>query len=278
VLERRGGEYVLTGAGQRLRPYLEKLEEDALAVERVAAGHDVSLRGAVRMTTTESLATYFLAARLGGFRARFPEIELEVVIARRSLDLARREADLALRMAPPRQEGLVARKVGEAGIALYASHDYLAIHGAPRPGEPAEDHWVVGNDEESAWLLEDRWLSSRLPGAKVSVRTNGWPCRLAATEAGLGIAPLLCFIADRSPSLRRIGGPEERTVREIWLLVHRDLKKVGRVRAVLDFLAGLVTENAALLAGVDSATPPVRREKSRGPRSHARGRPGPGSR
>jgi DNA-binding transcriptional LysR family regulator len=269
LIDRRGGSYVLTAAGERLRPRLEAVEAEALAFERAAQGHDEVPRGAVRLTTVETLASRLLAPRLAALRERSPDIALEIDVDRRDFDLARREADVALRVARPRQAQLVAKKVGAIGLALYASDGYLAKRGAPRLGERSVDHEVVADVDERAWTPGERLLSACVPGARVSFRTTSWLTRVAAVEAGAGISALPCFVADASPSLRRLGS--DPVLRDLWLIVHRDLQRVARVRAVLDFVADIIEENRSMLAGDAPAHgDPAHLAPPRGPPGRAR--------
>jgi DNA-binding transcriptional LysR family regulator len=250
LFDRRDGTYVLTPLGERLRPFLVAVEENAQAVERAAHGQDASPRGAVRLTTIETLASLFLGPRLDAFHARYPDIELEIDVDHRARDLGRREADVALRLARPRQTQLVARKLGELGLALYAADAYLERRGRPRFGGSLEGHAVIADDETSSWSAEARFLAEKTKGARVVLRTRSWLTKLAAAKAGVGIAVLACFLADREPSLRRLEPKAERATREIWLIVHRDLQHVARVRALLDFVAEQIADDAPVLAGI----------------------------
>jgi DNA-binding transcriptional LysR family regulator len=228
VLERRGGAYVLTAFGERLRPMLDAMEDQAAAVDRLARGVGEGPRGAVRLTTVETLATYLLAPRLPTLARQHPGIELELDVSRRAADLSRREADLALRLARPRQPGLVAKKVGRLGIGLYASAAYLQAHRKTSTG-----HRVVAGDEVDDGTPEAQLLAT-LTGSTRALRTTSWLTQTAAVEAGLGIGALPHLLAT-ARGLRRIG--EATAERELWLIVHRDLQQVARVRAVLDFVA-----------------------------------------
>ena len=242
VLERRGGGYVLTAFGEALRPHLAAMEEQALAVDRAAHGVGEAPRGSVRLTTVETLATFFLAPRLPAFAAAHPGVALEIDVSRASADLSRRDADVALRLARPHQAGLIARRIGELGIGLYASTAYLARH-------RAAPHLVVAAEETSAGSPEGALLAS-IPWRGVGLRSPSWLTQTAAVEAGLGVGALPCLLADARPSLRRIGGAAARAHRELWLIVHKDLQHVGRVRAVLDFVAGAARRAARELGGV----------------------------
>jgi len=265
IFDRRESKYVLTDEGERLKPVLLALEEQALAIERVARGLDADPSGVVRLTTIETIAARFLGPRLGSFAARYPGVELEIDVDRRALDLGRREADLALRVARPRQLQLVVRKVAALGIAIYASQGYLAARGAPKLGSRLAGHSLVADDETGSWTPEARLLARVAPGAHVAVRSNGWATKVAMAEAGVGIAALPCLLADASPELVRLGGAAHRTERDLWLIVHRDLQRVPRVRAVIDFVVTLASTHRALLGG-DASTarkaPRVRRAHS----------------
>src|SRR5262249_4092059 len=118
VLERRGPGYVLTPLGERLWPMLAEMEDRALALERAALDLDARPAGVVRITTVDALAVRLLAPSLPRFRARFPDVTLEIDSSSRTLDLGRREADLALRLGKPRQESLGGRKAGRVRPGL----------------------------------------------------------------------------------------------------------------------------------------------------------------
>jgi DNA-binding transcriptional LysR family regulator len=250
VLERRGATYVLTPLGERLRPMLAEIEDRALAFERAAHGLDARPAGVVRVTTVDALAVRFLAPNLSRFREQLPEVTLEIDSSSRTLDLGRREADLALRLGRPRQEALVARKVGRVGFTLYAAASYLARKGRPRLGTNLAGHELIDDDEEQSWSPEVKWARALTSGARVAARMQTWQGRMIAAEAGAGIAVLPCFLGDASKTLRRLGRPADLIHHDLWLLVHRELRQVARIRVVYDFIAALVAENAARLEGL----------------------------
>jgi DNA-binding transcriptional LysR family regulator len=250
LLERRGGAQELTALGERLRPMLDAMEAQAFAVEQAAQGTDARPAGTVRLTTIETLAAHLVAPALGRLRALAPDVDLEIDSTPRTLDLGRRETDIALRVARPRQDSVVARRLGVLGFALYASPAYLARRGTPRPGASFAGHDVLGDDEANYWSVELKWLAAVTPGARVVARLQSWPARLAAVESGAGISVLPCLLGDAAPGAVRLGGGADGVRRELWLMVHRELKNVARIRVVLDFVAGIVTDRAAELAGL----------------------------
>jgi len=246
VLERRGQQYALTPLGERLWPMLAEMEDRALALELAAHGLDARPAGVVRITTVDALAVRLFAPNLRRFRELYPDVTLEIDSSARILDLGRREADLALRLGKPRQESLVARKVGRFGLTLYASEGYIARRGVP---PPLEGHELIDDDEEQSWAPEVKWARALTAGARVAARMQTWQGRLAAAESGAGIAVLPCLLGDASKTLRRVGPKGEIIHYDLWLLVHRELRQVARIRVVQDFVTSLVAENAARLAG-----------------------------
>jgi DNA-binding transcriptional LysR family regulator len=241
LFDRRAEGWLLTAAGRELVPHAERIESEAIAVEREIAGADQRLSGTVRVTGTEMLVTRFIARDLPRFAERYPEITIDFVCTSRTLSLSRGEADIALRLARPREDDVVTRKIATIELALYASHAYLAARGAPeRPDDSLAGHDVLAFAASRAFSFENEWLERRLAGARIVMRSDSVSSLYGATVAGLGISLLPRAVADTDAALARIetsSGPEPRVV---WMTVHRDLKDTARIRAVLDFLAQVV--------------------------------------
>jgi DNA-binding transcriptional LysR family regulator len=205
--------------------------------------------GVVRITTVDALAVRFLAPSLPRFRDQLPDVTLEIDSSARSLDLGRREADLALRLIRPRQEALVARKVGRLGFRLYAARSYVERRGLPRVGHGLEGHDLIDDDEEQTWSSEVKWARVLAAGARVVARMQTWQGRMVAAEAGAGIAVLPCLLGDSSKVLRRLGRPGDTLHQDLWLLLHRELREVARIRVVFDFVATLAAQSSGRLEG-----------------------------
>lgn len=243
ALERRAGArllqkmpqgYALTPLGEAVLANAERMEAEAMAVERTVQGRDVALSGVVRVTTVEVLASHLLPPAVAAVQQRHPGISVDVLPETRSLSLSRREADLAIRMARFEGNELVCRRVGRLAHGLYASRAYLAAHGAP--GEQPEGQAIVTLLEDQAHFAEARWLEQCVPQARVALRTNSRDVQLAAARAGLGVICLSRYMADRQPDLVRIEEAGPGPVREIWLGVHEDLRHMPRMRAMIDAL------------------------------------------
>lgn len=241
--------YRLTEAGARLLPRAERIETEALAVERDVAGDDQRLQGTVRMSATEMLATRFIAPWLDRFRNRYPHICLDIVCTNRDLDLSRREVDIALRLARPRQEDVVVKKLFEIELGLYASVDYIERFGMPE-GDGLQGHAAILFAETRAFARENQWLQEHLGNARVVMRSDSVSSIFAAALGGLGIALLPCQAADAESDLVRLPSAGAPAPRFVWQAVHRNLQHSARIRAVLEFLTKLFTPRPTRPAGL----------------------------
>jgi DNA-binding transcriptional LysR family regulator len=240
-----------TSAGARLVVHARRMAEEVAAVELGLSAEDKGIGGTVAITATEPIAEGFLAPAIATFRSRHPGIAIEVVTDIRFLDLARREADVALRLARPRQGDLRIRRLGTVGYGLYAAADYLARHGAPDPATGFAGQRLVDWPADYAVIPQTDWLRSVAAGAETAMRSNSATARRAAAAAGVGLALLPCLTADGDPALVRIPWPDVPPL-ELFLVTHRDVAGIPRVRAVLDHLAEEARRLAGHLAGVRS--------------------------
>jgi DNA-binding transcriptional LysR family regulator len=241
--------YALTAAGEALRVRAERVEEEAQAIERELSGQDVRLSGRLRVTTTDTIGSSFLAPMFQRFSEAYPGIELDLLIAGNFLDLARREADVAIRptQAPP--ENLIGRKLGTIRWGLYASQEYLRTR--PPLGDlgQADPHRFIGGNELISHVASTRWLDERVPRGAIAIRTNSISAAVGAARAGAGLAVLPHYLAAMTSELvcALPIGPELAT--DLWLLIHPDLRHSARVRAFMEFTAEAMRECQAELAG-----------------------------
>jgi len=270
LFERTPGRLVPTAAARGIQGAAEEMEGAMLAVERRAGGEDARLEGVVRVTTTEAFAVNTLLPRFAPFRERHPGIEVRFLTDYGALDLRRREADVAVRLTRPSEASLVARKVGDIAISLYASEGYVARRGLADPATGFAGHDVIGYTGAAAKWPEARWLESVGASARVGVRCNSLLSVMAATVGGLGLGLMPCLQGDLTPGLRRVLPPVVALRRDIWLVVHADLQQNARVRAVLDFLAELIQRERASLSGGGAVA--VGKQESRSPRAGQRRR------
>ena len=234
--------YVLTTAGMDLLPRAEKMETEALSLERSILGADRRPAGRVRVTVTEMLATRFIVPHLSQLIVRHPDVTIELECTNRTVSLARREADIALRLSRPRDDDIVTRRLADIPLGLYASAHYVEEHGMPsNPERSLRGHRAILFADTRSFAVENQWYEARLDGAPIVLRSDSVSSIYSATLAGLGIALLPVAVAEDEPTLVRIATTTAPEPRVIWQAVHEDLQKSARVRAVLDFLSETLT-------------------------------------
>lgn len=236
LFDRKQTGYALTESGEAIRLKAEEAEEAMLSVEREALGRDLRASGKVRVAASDDVAANLIAPRLPELRKEYPGIALELVAQMNLVNLTRREADIAIRGARPTNGDLVMRRAGAWHFGLYASKAYAGAH-ALRPGEKNfSEVEIITWTEEWAHLRGGPWLAEHAPTAKIALTSDSRRVHHNACKAGMGLAVLPCFIADRDPDLLRLLPPEDVLSLDLWLVVHRDLLRTARVRAVMDFL------------------------------------------
>lgn len=271
LLQKTPGGYVLTEAGEAILGNVERIELEVLSSERLIAGKDVRLDGTVRLTTLGTLAAEVLSPILAGFRRDHPAVQVEVLTATRSLSLTKREADVALRLAPFSQADVVARKVGAVGYALYASSAYLDRAGWPDWGDGGKGHEVILTETDLLQTPEMHWLRSLAPQAATALTSNSRDVQRAAARDGIGVACLACYLGDETPGLVRLAPPDTAAssapVRALWMGVHGDMRHSPRIRAFTTALRdGLQAATARLNPG---AVPPEQPPPGPSPSSRA---------
>jgi DNA-binding transcriptional LysR family regulator len=247
-----------TCAGRDMLPLAEEIAARAQAIERRVSGDDSRIDGTVRVSVSEALSAY-LIKQSAALRDRHPGLMVEMLIGNHASNLLRGEADLAVRARPVTEPDLVARKLVCAGWSLYASPDYVARKGTPPAPETLSGHDIITFDDSLASTPGGTWFGAHGGGSNVAMRGNSVVAVLNAAICGMGVAVLPCFLAGPEPRLQRLS-PRILGDRDVYLVVHPDLARVARVRAVMDFIVELFERDAALWTGVSNVDP-------RGPRS-----------
>ncbi len=244
LFERQRSGYVATAHGETVAEAGVQMEQAALAAERRVLGADERLVGQVKIATSESLASHLLPEALQSFAERHAEIELEIEISNRPVDLDRREADMAVRATVEPPDTLIGRQLGEIRYAVYVSPAWLDDDGNP----PSLDEvpWVSLNDRLMN-LLPAQWLRTAMPRARSRLRFDSMMAVLHNVAAGTGAGVLPIFAAARMPGLVRITPPIENLAVPIWVLHHPDTRGSARVRALANHLAETVPTHLAEL-------------------------------
>jgi DNA-binding transcriptional LysR family regulator len=215
---------------------LADMEEAAQAVERRVAARDTGLQGRITVTSLAWFGDDVLAPLLARFSARHTRVTIDLINDPRRFNLARREADIALRIGSFDQENLVERKVAEVSYGLYASVGYLDRHGRPAFANGCAGHLVTSLVESPVKVVHIEWLKAIAPHAHVVIRTNGIQSHIATAEAGEAMAVLPRVLADRRSGLLRLEPPLPEPSQPVKLGVHADMRRSPRIRALIDFL------------------------------------------
>src|SRR5262249_43312404 len=264
LFDRLPDRFVLTGAGEELLADVQAMERSAESIDRRSAGLTDTAQGTVRISAGEAL-TAFLAQHLPRLRGNLQSTESELIASHMLANLSRREADLLIREQVPDLASIVVRRLGRVAYAVYGGHN-LRVANTAR--ETLRRLPWLGFDEEHDYMPGQSWVLKLLEGRRPAVRVNDWQVLRVVGGTGAGLAVLPCSLGDSARALRRIGPILAEVAADRWLLVHRDLRDLPRVRAVMDALIRLFQEERAALAG----RPPLHAAKSEASHDNRRAR------
>jgi DNA-binding transcriptional LysR family regulator len=225
----------LTSSGMALAEHALRIREMTDQIARRLFGEDRSMAGTVRLTITDGLAAYWLVPQLRGFHDAHPSLRLEIAATGSFIDLASGKADIAIRYERPADVNIVCRKLGQVPFALYGSATYLKRYGAPRTVDDISRHKIVENTNLQLNAAFAEWYSLLRQHPSV-LSANSSATVLSAVRSGLGLALMPRQFKRVSPDLVQLDVPI-RPVSDVWLLCHRDMTKIARIRATLDFIA-----------------------------------------
>jgi len=219
-----------------LAPRLEDMAAAAAAALRDVAGAADQDGGVVRLTASEVIGCEILPPILADFQAKHPQIEIELILSNQLADLTRRDADIAVRMARPTQNTLVARKIGLMRLNLYAAPEYVARRGRPCSVEEIDGHAIIGFDSDTPKIQGRVDLGRPITRDMFSLRSDNQVAQLAAIRAGLGIGVCHSGLAERY-GLQPVLPDRFCMEMEMWLCMLEGLRTTRRMRLMFDHLA-----------------------------------------
>jgi DNA-binding transcriptional LysR family regulator len=225
-----------TEAAQSLRGFAESMQSTAASLERAAASQGSGVRGTVRVTASDIIGVEVLPPVISALRDQYPGLTVELVLTNRVQDLLRREADIAVRMVRPRQELLVARRIGRIKLGLHAHERYLDRHGTPGSIADLATHSLIGFDQMTAFV---RNAGKAFPGWRresFALRTDSDLAHLALIRSGAGIGVCQVAIARRDDAIVRVLPKHFSLSLETWITMHQDLRNSPRCRVTFDAL------------------------------------------
>jgi DNA-binding transcriptional LysR family regulator len=211
--------YVLTPHGHNVLSSAEAMEAAAIAVAGRAREQSAVIAGRVRLAVPPEFASHWLAPRLTAFRAMFPDVELEVLVGTRQRNLWRGEAELAVQSPRPQQRGLIATRIAQTTLSLYAARSMVGTR-----------RLRVTNAES-------------LRGLPL-LTYNSTHALLAAARAGAGVAVLPKFVARQHDDLVTVS--ESVAEHDVWLIIHPEFRRDPKIRATADFLKRIARESDGL--------------------------------
>jgi len=212
------------------------MQTTAAALERAAASQGTGVRGTVRITASDVIGVEVLPPIITRLHEQHPDLAVELVLTDRVQDLLRREADIAVRMLRPRQELLIARRVGEIEVGLHAHKRYVARHGTPSNIADLAKHSLIGFDQTTAFVRSAGKALAAWRREAFAMRTDNNLVQLALIRSGAGIGACQTAIARRDDSIVRILPKQFSLPLETWITMHEDLRNSPRCRVTFDAL------------------------------------------
>ncbi|OZB59709.1 MAG: LysR family transcriptional regulator [Lysobacterales bacterium 14-68-21] len=231
LFQRTPDGFVLTDEGTAVMASAERMEEEALAFERQLAGHGSALGGSLRLATSDWFGSYVLTPVLAEFARRHAAVTVELLTDSRLYSLARREADLAFRIKPFDEPDVISRRLLRMPYALYTHRDQ------PRPRKGGRGTRLVTMNAAFGGMPDVAWLKKHLPEASVAFTSNSREVQARMCMQGIGAAVLPTALGDAFGELKRIDLGDPPPSRDTWIGYHKDLKRLGRLRRLLELLS-----------------------------------------
>ena len=242
LFEKKPDGYELTPAGQDVFETAGELEEIVTGLERRVHGRDLRLAGSVRVTLPDPMLPA-MAPIFRDIARTYPDIDVTLAVGTAYVDLAHREADIAIRTAAEPPPDLVGRRLVDAGVGIYGAKTYLR---GKKTGDLAALDWIGW--EKGSQMAFAKWTEKNVPQERVAVRiTHGGALR-DMVDSGVGVAILPCALGEVQRGWARVRLLVDAAA-PLWILTHRDLRTTARVRAVRDFLADAIVARRAIFAG-----------------------------
>jgi len=237
--------YAMTDAGEIAMRAAERIDDEVLGLSRELIGRDLRLQGTIRLTAPEGITRYLIGPAIYEFCKQHPDIRIHMTITSSSLQLTRREADLAVRVTTTPPDSSLGRRVCGFRIARYATRSYLEKN--PH-GKLELYDWLVSEDGYD-WLTEALAKKGiRTPAKKIMI-SNHANFLIEAVKQDLGVIQLPCFWGDNEAGLVRLDDSPADMMKELWLLTHEDLRNTARVRALMTFLHEALQPKVDLIEG-----------------------------
>jgi DNA-binding transcriptional LysR family regulator len=253
LIIRGGREFSWTAEGRTLLGAAEAMESSTEAALRAVRASKVDVEGCVRVSVAPAFVQVLMRMMLPALRQAHPLLSVELRSAYQRADLARGDADIAVRMMRPEEPDLVARRAFDCGWFVYAAPGYLASHGRPGSFDELVQHDLVLYAEVLHSAPPTRWLEAYKGGAHAASRMDSLETACHAASAGGGVTVLPAFVGDQEPELTRVF-PDRVAVNTGWIVHHESLRDASRIRVVADALLTFFQAHESMFSGPPTAT------------------------
>ena len=223
--------FVLTDEGRAVRAHAERMEEEALAIQRELTGAEAELEGKLRLSSSEWFGAFMLAPVLAEFGKRHPKVCVELLTDARLYSLPRREADLVFRIRPFDEPEVIARRLATIPYAAY-----LASGAAPPSFGDGQGARLITMDAAFSEMPDVAWLRRVFPNATVAFCSNNREVQAQLCAKGAGVAVLPRPLGDATPGIAPLALAEEPPPRNTYVGYHRDLSRLRRLRELFDLV------------------------------------------
>lgn len=222
--------FLLTEEGSSLLAHAERIEEEVIAFERELAGQEQQLEGPLRVSSSDWFGVHMLTPVFAEFVKAHPKVTIALTTDARLLSLGRREADLAFRIQPFEDVDIIQRRLMTIPYGLYRSSGLRM----GRANGGGSGHALITLDSSFRDFPDARWLKKALPQSHVAFTSNSREAQARMCAAGAGLAVLPRPLGDRIEGIKLVKVDTEPPGREVWLGYHRDLRRLRRLRTLVD--------------------------------------------
>ncbi|MEN8723329.1 MAG: LysR family transcriptional regulator [Alphaproteobacteria bacterium] len=244
LFERTRRGHQLTKQGEELLAHAEIMEQAGLAAAETVAGQQGAVVGTVRLSVAEGFGSRFVAPSINKLMKAYPGLELDLVAGTGVLSPSKREADIAVGLSRPRGGQIFVRKLTDYRLRLYGASSFFARHHLVKVRDDLDGLPLIGYVDDLIFAPELRYTDDALPGQRPQLRSTSINAQYEMVRTGNGLAILPDFMVKPGDGLLPVLEDEIVVTRSFWLSVHQDIRTLPRVRAVIDFLDGLVKGGA----------------------------------
>jgi DNA-binding transcriptional LysR family regulator len=242
---RTGKRWLITTVGEHLIAAAESMAEDANTIERHVMADSQELSGLLRVTVADVCTQHLAMPALKAFTQQYPDVDLEIIATRDELNLAAREADVALRTTDEPPPNLVGKRIGRLAYAVYGTREILErVQNDPTGSDVPCITWIGDGSTRPPWIEKS------FPDTRRVYRTSELNLMLQMVSQGMGMAQMPCVFCEPDPLLHRIPARHVEHGWGLWVLSHVDLRTTARVRIFRDFLVAELEKQKELIEGV----------------------------